>query len=481
MALPHILQLLLLGLERGVISKALKPEERRAITNGIWLCSSCADLIDNAEATYTVALLHEWKKKAEDQAKRELGKKLPGEHDAENRLSAALTGQSGVFLPGLMSNASKASSNYLESLDPRFIVETSFHKGITHHSIHPKEPVDFKLLVDSHYKKQFLKKIKRSIEYGDDIVIENSAVKFEGLPILQEIQKDKSGFFQLEKLPRKAITIRIKVVSPDLKMEAFFYDFDGYSVIGTKSITLRATGLDGLIALKVKIFTDAELLPKDNATFTFTTNFNLWDRSELNALHYFDKIYDFCHKMNNGWELDIAVETKGCHLFSARCNVRGIFWSYFIHLNFIRMVRDISKRIGTLLYYDSAFEFTDELYSKVEEVYEVVTKGSYSAPLKGNIQMKCRVNNFLVDVLTRCEDGEESLAIRNDQIEPEQIILFHQEVTLPKLSYTVTIVEPEIVNKDYKNINVGELVEIELVPTGNCKYIVEELSATRSN
>ena len=45
-------------------NSALKPEERRSIKNGIWLCSSCADLIDNDEETYTVALLHEWKKKA---------------------------------------------------------------------------------------------------------------------------------------------------------------------------------------------------------------------------------------------------------------------------------------------------------------------------------------------------------------------------------------------------------------------------------
>ncbi|MCI5219632.1 MAG: hypothetical protein D3914_10720 [Candidatus Electrothrix sp. LOE2] len=426
--------------------------------------------------------MHEWKRKSEESAKREQGKKLPGEYDAVNTLVAAATGQTEVFLPNLMPNASKAASGYFERLDPRFIVETSYYKGSTHYSIHPKEPVDFKLSVDSHYKKQFLEKFKKSIEHGDDVVIESSAVKFKGLPILEEIQKDKVGSFQFEKLPRKPITIRIKLVSPDSKKEVFFYDFAGYYVIGTKSITLRAAGLDGLISLKATFFTDADLLLKDDAIFNFTNNFNLWDRSELNTLQYFDKIYDFFYKMKSGWEPNFYAETKGCHLFSARCNMKETFLGYFIHLNFIRMVRDISNQMGSPLYYDSSFELTEEIYSKVEEVYEVVTKGAYSTPFKGNLQTKCEIDDFLAEALIRRKEGKECfLAIRQEQVEPEQIILFHQEVTLPKLAYTITIVEPEIVNKDYKNIHVGELVEIELIPTDNCKYIVEELSATRSN
>jgi hypothetical protein len=91
-------------------NKALKPEERRSITNGIWLCANHADLIDNDEETYPVPLLNEWKRKAEESAKDEQGKKLPGEHDAVNSLVAAATEQTAVFLPNLMSNASKAVS-----------------------------------------------------------------------------------------------------------------------------------------------------------------------------------------------------------------------------------------------------------------------------------------------------------------------------------------------------------------------------------
>jgi hypothetical protein len=53
---------------------SMTPSERRAIKNGIWLCQSCAKLIDNDTLRYTVNLLHEWKNKAEKEADLELTK-----------------------------------------------------------------------------------------------------------------------------------------------------------------------------------------------------------------------------------------------------------------------------------------------------------------------------------------------------------------------------------------------------------------------
>ena len=41
-------------------------EERRDISNGIWLCSTCARKIDRDEEKYTVELLNKWKKEHED-------------------------------------------------------------------------------------------------------------------------------------------------------------------------------------------------------------------------------------------------------------------------------------------------------------------------------------------------------------------------------------------------------------------------------
>lgn len=44
---------------------SLTSEERSDISNGIWLCSNCATLIDRNESAYSIELLNDWKSKAE--------------------------------------------------------------------------------------------------------------------------------------------------------------------------------------------------------------------------------------------------------------------------------------------------------------------------------------------------------------------------------------------------------------------------------
>lgn len=50
----------------------MSSEERKSIDNGIWLCRTCARLIDTDEKKYTVSLLNEWKEAAESEARREV-------------------------------------------------------------------------------------------------------------------------------------------------------------------------------------------------------------------------------------------------------------------------------------------------------------------------------------------------------------------------------------------------------------------------
>ena len=47
-------------------------DQRQGVENGIWLCQSCAKLVDNDPIRYTVDVLHLWKKLAETTAIREL-------------------------------------------------------------------------------------------------------------------------------------------------------------------------------------------------------------------------------------------------------------------------------------------------------------------------------------------------------------------------------------------------------------------------
>ena len=53
---------------------SMNTSERSSIKNGIWLCQSCAKLIDSDTLRYAVDLLHEWKNKAEIETELELTK-----------------------------------------------------------------------------------------------------------------------------------------------------------------------------------------------------------------------------------------------------------------------------------------------------------------------------------------------------------------------------------------------------------------------
>lgn len=53
--------------------------ERKDISNGIWLCCSCSKLIDSDEKKYTVELLHQWKRLAEEKTAKKIESQISQE------------------------------------------------------------------------------------------------------------------------------------------------------------------------------------------------------------------------------------------------------------------------------------------------------------------------------------------------------------------------------------------------------------------
>jgi hypothetical protein len=69
----------------------LPPQDRRSPTNGIWLCQTCAKLVDNDEEKFTPVLLREWKRDAEAEAEKRIGKAAP--HPASVPILESIHGQ----------------------------------------------------------------------------------------------------------------------------------------------------------------------------------------------------------------------------------------------------------------------------------------------------------------------------------------------------------------------------------------------------
>lgn len=56
---------------------SLSSEERKSISNGIWLCWNCSKFIDDDETKYPVSRLQEWKKDAEQRATERIANPSP--------------------------------------------------------------------------------------------------------------------------------------------------------------------------------------------------------------------------------------------------------------------------------------------------------------------------------------------------------------------------------------------------------------------
>jgi hypothetical protein len=63
---------------------SMSPQERKSPDNGIWLCGSCARLIDRDERRYSVEKLHKWKILAEQRALLELEMGLNPDEVSQN-------------------------------------------------------------------------------------------------------------------------------------------------------------------------------------------------------------------------------------------------------------------------------------------------------------------------------------------------------------------------------------------------------------
>lgn len=75
---------------------SLSSEHRSQASNGIWLCQTCAKLVDNDPLRYTAHLLCEWKSKAEEATLSEIGKTASRIPDTQTERS---TGRLRIELP----------------------------------------------------------------------------------------------------------------------------------------------------------------------------------------------------------------------------------------------------------------------------------------------------------------------------------------------------------------------------------------------
>lgn len=460
---------------------SLNPEERKSISNAIWLCSNCSIKIDRDPVKYTVVVLRAWKDKAEQKAAEEIGKKLPDDDYVIQSLSAVMTGQSSGFLPNLLPNASKATSQSLEKLDPRFSIKTNHIDGLTNFEINAVQTVNAKLLIKNEYIDEFNDKFSKFREHGEKIVIDSKAIEFTGSLLLEKIFS-QNGTVELRPNLIKNVIQKLWLKNPNTNEIFSFYDIHGNVVFGTSSMNFEGNACDHVISVNFR--TNAPELKQYNTAFTFEVDFQKWDDKRICSLPYFDSIYEFFNKIRDGWLFHSSIEIDGIQISSGcirdfdECD---IFQQAHSQLHYISMVIGICRKLNSDLTYCLSYEYTSDEHHHIAEINKILSTG---ISLKG----KSEIGNFKCKSVAS-EDLSEIIALVNAKNYPAPIYLkqqqelikpFLQPLLIPQFTHFFSEVTP-IIKSDISSIKPGDIVEMELIPSDNCVYEISPINFNKYN
>lgn len=452
---------------------SMTSKQRSSIANGIWLCSNCATVIDRDLKAFPVELLHKWKNRAEDAARSEIGKKLPSQDETIKTLTAALTGTSTEALHRAIPNIHTAAAGALESLDPRFTVETSFAKGQTNYVIHANSRVAVEMRVDSGFAGEFLEKHKKLIEEGEDFEIDARAVRFQGSKLLESITPIEHGGTLQISAPKHRATNRVTLHAPDGNQSERFDDFVGTVSIGKQYYWFEGSACNGILKTKYR---KAIGIPNEKVTIDITVNREQWIGRDVLQLAYVETISDYFSKQSSGWGASFSLEINGQSVQLGRTGPLAqsdFFQQQNTFFQYLRAVRIIATALNQRIPFTLDHEVTGAQAVAVYEAANLFEKGhkfykkNLKSPLICTVLAAADLSNVtLLQQITVASD----LQIVSG--EGEALTAMGVTLTLPPKKISLHSVVPKILTGKDKIIP-GQPFVLELDPTTNFEGLIE--------
>ncbi|MGM0783388.1 MAG: hypothetical protein ACQEUM_04675 [Pseudomonadota bacterium] len=405
---------------------SMSSTQRGAISNAIWLCSNCSIIIDRDEERYTPELLKEWKRKAEETAIKEQGKRLPSEEDAVNLMSMALTGHPKKFLPTAISNVHKATAKVIEETDPRFEVITHFKDGQTVFEYRAKEDVSFDFEVKGEEGVEILRKM---FEEGHDAKLPAESFDIKGMDFPGGSIKEASHL-EIKKSGLEAIQ-KIWTVNPQNNVINQFDDVHGLVYLGTKAMRFEGSACSGLFSIN---YTRSIVSKDESSNFNISVNFPEWYGRDIKRLPHFSKIKSLFESLVEGCEFHSSLEVYGESAFKACTKSLGE-WPEMMDIYGILLYVDNARVIAEKLNID--LEFRNDFYYTAEEAIEV---DEVAKTFKGEMTFSKEEvkNNAKFNLILDCDGDEFKEKINLEKVsslrltEEGQILeIFGQKVSLP--------------------------------------------------
>ncbi|OBP16855.1 hypothetical protein A5320_05680 [Rheinheimera sp. SA_1] len=450
----------------------MSQEKRKSIENAIWLCANCSIDIDRDEDRYSTALLNEWKIKAEDIARIELGRKLPSNDDAINSVSAALTGFPKSYISTAISNVHKASEKSLEMLDPRFLVKTSHDNGKTSIGIYAKENVQCSMKISSEHAKQYIEKYQQLFEHGKDLEIDSDAITIEGSKLLEEIFGTTKGVFSISSRKMEA-TQKLWLVQDETNVIESFDDIKGVISFGVKSFTFEGDSCNKLFSFSYQKSLDEK---DDKANISMSLCFEQWDGASIMFLPYYEKLYSLYKKMSEGWVLFTSLEINGIRVLLSK-GMTVSKWDYVLDtvsfLHYINYSKVVSDSFNWDIRFVSDVSYTSDEFRQICDVSDVLNgKQVYEeGAITSNATCELIVGQNCLNI-NELSKIDQAISMKMVQSEGEDILIFGKQFTLPPKIIALDYVLPKI-HAEIATLKENDIVKVEWLPQSNFKCEVK--------
>ncbi|WP_449104802.1 hypothetical protein [Pseudomonas mohnii] len=277
-------------------------EERQSYKNGLWLCGSCSIIIDRDEARYPVALLHEWKSKAELRAMTMVGQKSITPFELQNSVREAIIQTVQSLSTG--NNLHKPSpekfdvsavvegyEQSINSIDPHFkVVVTATSGSVVHELIPITDPAPEIQIVfnDDEANASADQAWQKMTEVGEPIHIPTNDFKFVGSKLFEHLNEMIAGGTLTLTPSKRRLETCIYFVSDEAEFE--LATTDSFMGKGSKQFDIEGSALDGFFTYRYFIHDRYKI----DATYTFDVTG--WLGQPINNLRHYHRIkkaYDF--------------------------------------------------------------------------------------------------------------------------------------------------------------------------------------------
>ena len=455
--------------------------QRSGLSNGIWLCANCSDMIDKDELRYPTALLHDWKRKAEALADAEKGKPQPSVREFAVYKAKALGEHVGTeSVTSLVDETLRVGRRMIESIDPRFTATIRAEEGRTHITLIPLETIPCKLHIPSVVAEAFSKGFDELHRHGLPLEISAPGLKMEGSPLFEQVV-DQPRKLVIESALRTEATHRLFWTDPD-SGRPMTAEFAGQLVAGTESITFTGSLFDGLCGITYRLPRHHEI----NITVALESEVTAapWNGQSARRLPHFEKYRSLCKTIAKGGALLSSLEAGGRELFSTRTLLLMSETDAQIQLSFLNHLSRLSS-VLEVMNSDVAFQKEQIREEDLDLVFELwsfycdfsTRHGADVGEVTFSLVPSTAVEaQFINDAIKSGRPTE----FRIEQQRATSVTLFGQQIHLKPITLTLSDVLLRC-EDNLPQVEEGTAAHLSLVPTADTRTYIQIVASAAEN